>query len=58
MELIRANNLDESFAECLHASVRGDYFECLEEKRREDLYEARRTWPPKHQSGTAEDEKS
>ena len=58
VELIRSNNLDESFAEGLHASIRGDYSECLEEKRREDLYEARRTWPPKHQSGTAEEEKS
>ncbi len=39
--LIRHNDLDESFAEQLHASVRGDYIECLEEKRREDEYEAR-----------------
>jgi hypothetical protein len=58
VELIRCNNLDESFAERLHTSVRGDYIECLEEKRREDVYEARRTWPPKHQSGNAEREKS
>ena len=50
VELIRSNNLEESFAERLHVAVRGDYLECLEEKRREDLYEARRTWPPKHQA--------
>jgi hypothetical protein len=46
VELIRFNKLDESFARRLHPSVRGDYIECLEEKRREDLYEARRKWPP------------
>jgi hypothetical protein len=39
--LIRVHNLDESFAEQLHPSVRRDYIECLEEKRREDEYEAR-----------------
>jgi hypothetical protein len=47
VELIRFNDLDESFGRRLHSSVRGDYIECLEEKRREDLYEARRKWPPK-----------
>jgi hypothetical protein len=41
VELIRFNNLDESFADRLHPSVRQDYVECLEEKRREDEYEAR-----------------
>jgi hypothetical protein len=41
VELIRFNDLDESFAQQLHSSVRGDYIECLEEKRREDDYEAR-----------------
>jgi hypothetical protein len=41
VELIRHNGLDESFADKLHPSVRGDYVECLEEKRREDEYEAR-----------------
>ena len=41
VELIRFNNLDETFADRLHATVRGDYIECLEEKRREDEYEAR-----------------
>jgi hypothetical protein len=41
VSLIRAHQLDESFADRLHASVRNDYIECLEEKRREDEYEAR-----------------
>ena len=41
VNLIRANRLDESFQDKLHASVRDDYVECLEEKRREDEYEAR-----------------
>lgn len=41
VELIRFNELDEAFAQKLHKSVRGDYTECLEEKRREDEYEAR-----------------
>src|SRR5439155_12978525 len=41
VELIRSNDLDETFADRLHPSVRGDYIECLEEKRREDSYEAR-----------------
>ncbi len=41
VELIRFNNLDEAFADRLHATVRGDYIECLEERRREDEYEAR-----------------
>lgn len=41
VNLIRANRLDEKFAENLHQSVRGDYIECLEEMRREDEYEAR-----------------
>ncbi len=40
VELIRRNDLDESFGERVHPSVRGDYVECLEEKRREDEYEA------------------
>ncbi len=39
--LIRVHNLDESFADRLHPAVRQDYIECLEEKRREDEYEAR-----------------
>ena len=41
VDLIRRNHLDESFADRLHPSVRSDYIECLEEKRREDEYEAR-----------------
>jgi hypothetical protein len=41
VNLISANGLDETFAQRLHPSVRGDYIECLEEKRREDEYEAR-----------------
>src|SRR5262249_22108099 len=41
VELIRHNHLDESFVEKLHSSVRNDYLECLEEKRREDEYDAR-----------------
>lgn len=41
VELIRTHNLDETFAEKLAPSVRGDYLECLEEKRREDEYETR-----------------
>jgi hypothetical protein len=41
VELIRYNNLDESYGARLHASVQRDFIECLEEKRREDEYEAR-----------------
>jgi hypothetical protein len=41
VNLIEFNELDESFEERLHASVRRDYIECLEEKRREEEYEAR-----------------
>jgi hypothetical protein len=40
VELIRFNELDESFLGKLHPSVRQDFIECLEEKRREDEYEA------------------
>jgi hypothetical protein len=39
--LIRVHDLDEAYADRLHPSVREDYIECLEEKRREDEYEAR-----------------
>jgi hypothetical protein len=39
--LIRVHNLDEAFMSQLHPSVHGDFIECLEEKRREDEYEAR-----------------
>ena len=41
VELIRFNELTESFLDQLDPSVRGDFIECLEEKRREDEYEAR-----------------
>lgn len=41
VNLIRANNLDESFLPNLHSSVHQDFIECLEEKRREEEYEAR-----------------
>lgn len=41
VNLIGVHNLDESFVDQLHPSVRPDYIECLEEKRREDEYEAR-----------------
>lgn len=40
VELIRFNNLNESFLDQLHPSVHQDYIECLEEKRREDEYES------------------
>lgn len=39
--LIRVHNLDESFTQKLHPSVRRDYIECLDEKRREDDYKKR-----------------
>src|SRR5262249_6141265 len=39
--LIKVHNLDESFLKQLHPSVHQDFIECLEEKRREDEYEAR-----------------
>jgi len=38
VSLINKHNLDESFMDRLHPSVRRDYMECLEEKRREDEY--------------------
>ena len=41
VELIRFNNLDEAYLGNLDPSLRSDYIECLEEKRREDEYEAR-----------------
>jgi len=40
VELIRFNELDETFLEKLHPSTHGDFIECLEEKRREDEYDA------------------
>jgi len=39
--LIRVHELDEGFADRIDPTVRADYIECLEEKRREDEYEAR-----------------
>jgi len=39
--LIQTHDLDESFLRQLHLSVRADFIECLEEKRREDEYIAR-----------------
>jgi len=41
VSLINVHNLDESFLDRLHPSVRQDFIECLEEKRREDEYLAR-----------------
>jgi hypothetical protein len=41
VNLITVYNLDESFLDRLHATVRQDFIECLEEKRREDEYNAR-----------------
>jgi hypothetical protein len=41
VHLIRDNNLDEPFQDKLDPSVRGDFIECLEEKRREDEYQER-----------------
>jgi hypothetical protein len=40
VKLIAIHNLDEAFQGQLHASVHSDYLECLEEKRREDVYDA------------------
>jgi hypothetical protein len=41
VNLIRANDLDERFLPRLHPTLHDDFIECLEEKRREDEYEAR-----------------
>jgi hypothetical protein len=41
VNLIRVHNLDESFQAKLHPALHQDYIECLEEKRREQEYEAR-----------------
>ncbi len=41
VNLVRANGLDEAFADRLAPSVRSDYIECVEEMRREDSYTAR-----------------
>lgn len=41
VHLMRVHDLDESFLAKLHACVHQDFIECLEEKRREEEYEAR-----------------
>jgi hypothetical protein len=41
VNLIRVHNLDESFQSRLHPSVRRDFIDCVDEKRREDEYEER-----------------
>jgi hypothetical protein len=41
VSLIRVHNLNESFLTQLHSALHADFIECLEEKRREDEYEAR-----------------
>lgn len=41
VNLIAVHDLDESFLDRLHPSVRRDFVECLEEKRREEAYQAR-----------------
>lgn len=41
VNLIGAHKLDETFQTRLHPSVRADFIECLEEKRREEEYETR-----------------
>lgn len=41
VELIRFNNLDESFLGRLHPTLHRDFIECMEEKRREDEYLSR-----------------
>jgi hypothetical protein len=41
VKLIDTHNLDESYLDRLHPSVRQDFIECLEEKRRDDEYNAR-----------------
>ncbi len=45
ISLIRVHDLDETYNDQLHPSVRRDYIECLEEKRREDEYEERQNEP-------------
>jgi len=41
VQLIRVHHLDEAFLKKIHPSVKQHFIECLEEKRREDEYEAR-----------------
>jgi hypothetical protein len=40
VHLIRVHNLDKGFLKKIHPSVKQDFIECLEEKRREDEYDA------------------
>lgn len=60
VSLIRANGLDESFQEKLHPAVRADFIECIDEKRREDEYEARqdRAVDPDGPSGTGDQQRT
>jgi len=51
VNLIRVHSLDESFLAKLHLSVHRDFIECLEEKRREDEYEARQMEPSEETLG-------
>jgi len=41
VNLIEVHGLDETFGTRLHTTLRQDFLECLEEKRREDEYKAR-----------------
>jgi hypothetical protein len=41
VSLINVHNLNESFRDRLHPSIRRDFLECLDEKRREDEYLSR-----------------
>jgi hypothetical protein len=41
VNLIRVHDLDESFQSRIHPSVRLDFINCVDEKRREDEYEER-----------------
>jgi hypothetical protein len=47
VNLIRENQLSESFADQLHEKVRADFHECLEEMKREDEYERRQGEDPR-----------
>jgi hypothetical protein len=46
VSLIRQNHLDESFTNRLHPSLHANYMLCLDGKRREDEYDARRDQAP------------
>ena len=39
VRLIRHENLDDSFADRLHAALRNDYLRCLDEKRGDDEFD-------------------